>query len=65
MSAIDLAYAKFCKKRFPLPTERQVSDLENRIGIRLPADFRQFILDYNGGYFTEPDITPGRHHFCG
>src|SRR5260370_15782235 len=57
MNAIELAYAKFCKKRFPLPTEGKVSDLEKRIGIRLPPDCRRFILEYNGGYFTKPEIN--------
>jgi hypothetical protein len=42
----------------PAPSEKQVADLEQRIGIRLPDDYRQYLLDYNGGYFTEPDIIP-------
>jgi len=58
MNAIELAYRKFCEERFPLPNEAQVSDLEKRIGVRLPPDYRRFILEYNGGYFREAEITP-------
>jgi hypothetical protein len=58
MSYIETAYKKFCKERFPLPSEQQVADLELRIGIPLPPDYRQWLLEYNGGFFTEPDIAP-------
>ncbi len=58
MSIIDDAYRRFCQERFPLPTEEQVAELERRIGCTLPADYRQFILNYNGGYFREPEIEP-------
>jgi hypothetical protein len=58
MKKIEYYYFKFCKERFPLPLEKQVADLERRIGISLPADYRQFLLKYNGGFFTEPEIVP-------
>lgn len=34
-----------------------MADVEARIGIDLPADYREFLLRYNGGYFTEPKIN--------
>jgi len=55
---IEAAYKAYCRERFPLPTEKQVADLERRIGVSFPEDFRQFVLEYNGGYFIEPDIVP-------
>ena len=58
MIHIKAAYKAFCKTRFPLPTERQVADLEDGLGIQLPPDYREFILRYNGGFFNEPDIVP-------
>src|SRR4051812_17999788 len=58
MSAIEAAYQKYCRKRFPLPTEKQVTELEKRIGITFPDDFRQFILNYNGGLVYNPSIEP-------
>ncbi len=58
MSRIENAYQQFCKKRFPLPSKKQVAKLERRIGIQLPSDYRQYLLEYNGGFFTEPRIAP-------
>ncbi len=58
MTTIENAYARFAKKRFPLPTEQQLADLEQRIGIRFAEDYREFILKFNGGYFKCPEITP-------
>lgn len=59
MSAtIDYAYAAFCEERFPLPTEEQVAALERRMGVAFPADYRDFLIEYNGGLFTEPSIVP-------
>jgi len=31
--------------------------LEERLGAALPTDYRQFILQYNGGFFSEPEIA--------
>jgi hypothetical protein len=58
MTTIEFAYRRFSRKRFPLPTEAQVRALERRIQVTFPDDYRQFLLEYNGGYFTEPAIMP-------
>jgi hypothetical protein len=58
MTTIEFAYRRFSRKRFPLPTEAQVRTLERRIKVAFPDDYRQFLLEYNGGYFTEPAIMP-------
>src|SRR5262249_30399636 len=57
MKSIEVAYRAFCEERFPLPSEEQVADLEQRLGVLLPLDYRQYLLEYNGGFFTEPDIV--------
>lgn len=56
MDPIALAYCRFSQERYPLPTESQVEEVEKRLGVRLPNDFRDFILEYNGGYFSDPRI---------
>ena len=56
MTNINYAYNRFCIERFPLPSESQVAALEERIRVTFPDDFREFILEFNGGYFNEPDI---------
>ena len=58
MRAIEAAYQKFCRDRFPLPTEEQVAALERHIGITFPEHYREFVLNFNGGWFTEPQIVP-------
>ncbi len=58
MTIFEDVYRRFSRKRFPLPSEAQLAELEQRIGIRFPEDYRTFILEYNGGYFNEPDIIP-------
>jgi hypothetical protein len=58
MNQIEYAYRRFSEERFPLPSEEQVAELEERLGVPLPDDYRQFVLDFNGGYFTEPKIDP-------
>ncbi len=58
MSTIEGVYREFCEKRFPLPREWQVAELERRIGVPLPADYRRFLLEFNGGFFREPQIVP-------
>jgi len=55
---IARAYDAFCKKPFPLPHEKDVIDLESRISVTFPPDYRQFLLEYNGGCFNEPEIIP-------
>jgi hypothetical protein len=58
MTTIKNAYDRFAVERFPLPSQPQLSELERRLGVVLPDDYRQFILEFNGGYFKEPEITP-------
>jgi hypothetical protein len=58
MTAIAEAYRKYLRVRFPLPTEDQLTELERRINVIFPDDYRRFILEFNGGYFHEPVITP-------
>jgi hypothetical protein len=58
MKTIEKVYREFCRERFPLPTEQQVSDLERRIHVSFPGDYRRFLLEFNGGYFSEPYIQP-------
>lgn len=41
-----------------MPTERQVADLEKKLGVPLPANYRRFVLEFNGGFFNEPEIVP-------
>lgn len=56
MSSIEYAYARWARKRLPLPTEQQVAELESRLGVELPEDYRQYLLEFNGGVFEEPEI---------
>jgi hypothetical protein len=58
MNNIETAYRAFCRERFSLPSEEKISALEVQLGIRLPSNFRRFLLEYNGGIFTEPHIIP-------
>lgn len=57
MNAIANAYRLYCRVRFPLPTEQQIIALESRCGSEFPVAFREFILHFNGGCFTNPVIT--------
>ncbi len=58
MTTIESAYLNFSKERFPLPSDAQLSALEDRIGVVFPDDYRRFILEFNGGYFIKPEIDP-------
>jgi SMI1-KNR4 cell-wall len=62
---IERVYASFDVERFPLPAEAQLAALENRLKTRLPDDYREFVLRYNGGVFRDPYpfISP-RHGDC-
>jgi SMI1 / KNR4 family (SUKH-1) len=60
MTPIQIAYDRFCRKRFPLPSEGQLFLLQRQIGVTLPQGYSRFILQFNGGYFDEPTITPVR-----
>ena len=56
MTAIQYAYARWVRKRLPLPSDHQVAALEERLGVELPGDYRQYLLDFNGGFFEDPEI---------
>jgi hypothetical protein len=58
MKTIEYAYSRFSTKRFPVPSEAQLQALEQRIKLTFPDDYRRFVLEFNGGYFNEPDIVP-------
>jgi hypothetical protein len=59
-AAIQSAYDRYCQERFSSTSEARVSALEQKIGVVLPDDYRRFVLEFNGGYFNEPEITaPG------
>jgi hypothetical protein len=58
MTTIQTAYDRFSKKRFPLPSESQLTRLEQEIRVVFPDDYRRFVLDFNGGYFKRPEIAP-------
>lgn len=57
MDAIARGYREFCKARFPSPAESQLVEWERRFDIRLPAEYRSFLLGYNGGHFDRPRIA--------
>lgn len=57
MSTTEQAYSKWCKERFPLPTKRDIFELEERISVRFPEHYRGYLLEWNGGRFREPDIV--------
>jgi hypothetical protein len=63
MSVFEHAYKRFATEQFPLPSEKQVVAFERRIKSELPADFRQYILEFNGGVFDDPEIVPD-HEDC-
>ena len=39
MTSIDHAYDRFARERFPLPTEAQLAELEQRISVTFPEDY--------------------------
>jgi hypothetical protein len=58
MNNIARAYRRYCRQRFPLPSDAQVCKLERDLGVGLPSEYRRYLLEFNGAYFTEPQITP-------
>ncbi len=50
-----------------------MAELERRLKIRLPQEYRSFLLEFNGGYFEDADIVPveegcpqdGLDYLCG
>jgi len=57
MSSIEYAYARWATERLALPTEKQVAELELRLSVELPVDYRQYLLQFNGGVFDDPEIV--------
>jgi hypothetical protein len=57
MNTIEFAYRRFARERFPRPTEAQVRALEKQIKVEFPLDYRNFLLEFNGGYFIELEIA--------
>lgn len=60
MNPIESIYQNYCTVRFPLPTLKQLLGVENRLGVLFPANYRDFLLKYNGGYFDRPSIVSDR-----
>jgi hypothetical protein len=58
-TSIGHAYSKWCKQRFPLPTEQDVFDLEHKLSARFPDQYRRYLLEWNGGMFSRPRIIGG------
>lgn len=54
---IESAYQSFCRTRFSLPTMADILSFETRFGLSLPNDYRQFLGEFNGGVFSDPDIV--------
>lgn len=40
-------------------TEEQISDCENKLNVRLPLSYRQFLKDYGWGYFGSLELIAG------
>jgi len=51
---VEQAYRRFCQTRFSPASEEQIADLERKIGVRLPDEYRRYLLSYNGGSFNAP-----------
>ena len=69
MIEVERVYRSYVRERFPLPSEEEVAALEARINVRFPPDYRQFLLEYNGGWFKEhelslPEDVPGDRIDC-
>ena len=35
-----------------------MDEVQSRIGVTFPDDYRRYLLEFNGGYFNGPEITP-------
>lgn len=59
--SIDDVYSKYATRRNPLPSEADVAALEGKLATKFPHDYRDFLLKYNGGRFSDPKFkTTGR-----
>jgi hypothetical protein len=63
MKEIASAYKRFATERFRLPSKKQLLVFERRIKSKLPSDFRQYVLEFNGGIFEYSEIVPD-HDEC-
>lgn len=60
MSIIEDAYRKSSTDRFPLPSEEQLAELESRVRVVLPQDYRQFVLQQRRVFQRARDYTGRR-----
>lgn len=58
MNSIKTAYDNYCELRFPATTENAISELESRLEISFPPHYRDYLLEWNGGYFENTSIVP-------
>ncbi len=54
---IEFIYKSHVSTQFLIPSEKQVLELESRIGVKLPESLRRFILQHNGGFFKDLEFT--------
>lgn len=53
MNVVERVYSRYAGTRFPLPSEANIAALETKMGTLLPAEYRAFIANHNGGYFND------------
>ena len=51
---VERAYNEFCRSRPPLPSEKDVSAFEVKLGSPLKDEVRDYYLNFNGGWFKRP-----------
>lgn len=56
-------YEDYCTERFPTIELDQITALESRLSINLPEYYRDYLLKYNGGKFSEPLIHHDKPEF--
>ena len=56
MTHIQNVYNLFCTERFPLPTADEVQSFESDVGMNLPLAYKRYLLDFNGGVFSDAVI---------
>lgn len=56
MTAIERVYKQHCIQRFSPPKPAEIELVETRLGNGLPQSYRQYLLEYNGGIFDEPEL---------
>lgn len=57
MPTVKEVYARFCTTRFPLPKENEIELLEGRLEIRFPDRYREYLMSFNGGFFSNAEIV--------